>query len=79
MLDRLDARTRSRVQLLLGDRFSKARLHYVAQHFLAYLLTELLTHYFDRHFAGTEALQTHGATHRFSRSSTAFSTRSAGT
>ena len=62
-VDRLDARPAGRRQLLLLDRLGEARLHDVAQHFLPHLLAELLAHDFDRHLAGPEAFQPHGAAH----------------
>ena len=60
-VDRLDARAAGGRELFLLDRLGKARLHYVAEHFLAHLLAELLAHDFHRHLTGPDPFQTHGA------------------
>ena len=59
--ERLDARPRGRVELLLRDGLGEARLHQVGQHFLPHLRAELLLDDLRRHLAGPEALELHGA------------------
>ena len=58
---RLDARTRRRLQLLLVDGLGEGAAHQVADDLGAHLLAKLLANHREGRLAGTEALQAGGA------------------